>query len=355
MKKYSVFNEALCATSDKNPGNSLSCGVSNHYIPVENIVTNIKNLFCAMLGVVAAVGEDGVSVKLHSTQFTSEKNVYDRLYNIMYNSQSLYSYITQQGLTACKLVNVGQYFVVYFSPTDLSTATAADEETVKQMTKCCAGCAPCSEMLYMNIDESELSTITEGGNDEDEEELEKIRAKEVTTVLKMKDKVKAAKELGIMVSQQISLPTDYYFSGVKSKDGDESIALRWKYIKRRPHGKSTEITKSLINIFGVGKEAVWVGDFDKDSMFELPDEVKKLIENILEFIGAEKTSDPCIYKIDSEDEKKEEKDKKDKEEKDKKSEEDDKIEDDKSRGDDSDDLLGDDDSKDDKKDDDPLL
>lgn len=353
MKKYSTFNEALCATADKNPGNSLSCGISNHYTPVENIVTNIKNLFCAMLGVVAAVGEDGVSVKLHSTQFTSEKNVYDRLYNIMYNSQSLYSYITQQGLTACKLVNVGQYFVVYFSPVDLANATAANDAAAKELAKCCDGCAPCSEMLDMNIEEAELSTINES-NDEDEEELEKIRAKEVTTVLKMKDKVKAAKELGIMVSQQISLPSEYYFSGVKSKDGDESIALRWKYIKRRPHGKSTELTKSLLNIFGVGKEAVWVGDFDKDSMFELPEEVKKLIENILEFIGAEKTSDPCVYKIDSEDEKKEEKDKKEKEEKEKKAEEDDKTEDDKSRGDDSDDLLGDD-SKDDKKDDDPLL
>ena len=240
MKKYSTFNEALCATTDKNPGNSLSCGISNHYTPVENIVTNVKNLFCAMLGVVAAVGEDGVSVKLHSTQFTSEKNVYDRLYNIMYNSQSLYSYITQQGLTACKLVNVGQYFIVYFSPVDLANATAANDAVAKELAKCCDGCAPCSEMLDMNIEEAELSTINES-NDEDEEELEKIRAKEVTTVLKMKDKVKAAKELGIMVSQQISLPTEYYFSGVKSKDGDESIALRWKYIKRRPHGKSIEI------------------------------------------------------------------------------------------------------------------
>ena len=33
MKKYSTFNEALCATTDKNPGNSLSCGISNHYTP----------------------------------------------------------------------------------------------------------------------------------------------------------------------------------------------------------------------------------------------------------------------------------------------------------------------------------
>lgn len=355
MKRFSMLTESAI-TADVNPGNSLNLGVTNHYTPVENIVTNVKNLFCAMLGIVAAVGEDGVSVKLHSSQFVSEKTVYDRLYNVMYNSQSLYSYISQQGLSVVKLVQVGQYYVVYFCPEDIKTATAADDEAAKQLAKSCGGCcdAPCSEMLQMNIDEAELSTITEGG-DEDEEELDKIRAKEVATILDMKDKVKAAKELGIIISQQISLPSEFYFCGVKAKDGDESIALRWRYIKRRPHGKSTEVTRSLINIFGTGKEAVWVQDYDKDAMFELPEEVKKLIENILEFIGAEKTSDSCVYKIDSEDEKKEEKDKKDKEEKDKKSEEDDKTEDDKSRGDDSDDLLGDDDSKDDKKDDDPLL
>ena len=119
MKKFSMLNEAVCVTADKNLGNKLDLGVTNHYTPVENIVTNVKNLFCAMLGIVASVGEDGVSVKLHSSQFVSEKNVYDRLYNVMYNSQSLYSYITQQGLSVVKLVQVGQYYVVYFCPADI--------------------------------------------------------------------------------------------------------------------------------------------------------------------------------------------------------------------------------------------
>ena len=40
-----------------------------------------------------------------------------------------------------------------------------------------------------------------------------------------KDKVKAAKQFGILVAQQISLPQDYYFAGVKSSDGDESNEL----------------------------------------------------------------------------------------------------------------------------------
>ena len=133
---------------------------------------------------------------------------------------------------------------------------------------------------------------------------------------------------------------DYYFAAVKFKNGDESIALRWKYIKRRPHGKSSEITHTLINIFGLGKDAVWIGDFDKNAKFQLPEETKKLIESILELLGAEKTSDSCIYKIED-GEKKEEKT----------TDEPDDNENDDSRGDESDDLLGNDDKKseDDKK------
>ena len=340
-----MLNESA-STVDKNPGNCL--GLMNHYTPVENIVTNVKNLFCAMLGIVATVGEDGVSIKLHSSQFVSEKIVYDRLYNILYNSQSLYSYISQQGLNVVKLVKVGQYYVVYFCPSDLATATAADDAAMAQLSKSCSDCAPCTEMMQMGIEESELSTIIEG-NEDDEDELEKLRAKQVNELIVIKDKVKAAKQFGALIMAQMSLPSEFYFCGVKSKDGDESIALRWRYTKRRPHNKSTEITRTLINIFGVGDEAIWIQDYDKNSYFELPDEVKKLIENILEFLGEEKTSDPCIYKIPEDEEKK----KKDEEDKKAKEEEDDKTEDDKSRGDDSDDLLGDDDKKDDDKD--PLL
>lgn len=339
MKRFSTLNESVtCVTADKNPGNSI--GVTNHYTPVENIVTNIKNLFCAMLGVVASVAEDGVSIKLHSSQFVSEKSVYDRLYQIMYNSQSLYSYITQQGLSVCKLVNIGQYYVVYFCPADLAIATAADCEDMSKQ------CAPCQEMLELNIEESELSGIYESEDEEDE--LEGIRNKQIAEIIVLKDKVKAAKQFSAVIAQYVSLPPEYYFTGVKSKDGDESIALRWRYIKRRPHGKSTESVRSLINIFGLGKDAVWVADFDKDAMFQLPDETRKLIENILEIIGAEKTSDPCVYKIDDEETKESNKKAKDEEDKKVKDEEDDKTEDDKSRGDDSDnsdDLPGDDDKK----------
>ena len=343
MKTFTnLINESNCGCSQL----TLSNGVTNHLTPVENIVTNVKNLFCAMLGIVAVVGEDGVSVKLHSSQFVSEKSVYDRLYQVMYNSQSLYSYITQQGLDKCNLVNLGQYFVVYFSPSDMPNATAAKDAEKTQV------CKACQEMLDMNIDEAELSFINES---EDDEEIENIRLKQISEIITLKDKVKAAKQFAAIVATHMSLPIEYYFTGVKSKDGDESIALRWRYIKRRPHGKSSESVRSLLNIFGLGKDAVWVGDFDKDAMFQLPDETRILIENILEILGAEKTSDPCVYKIDDEETK--ESDKKAKEEEDKKvkDEEDDKTEDDKSRGDESDNLLGDESSeKKDKKEDSSL-
>ena len=40
-----------------------------------NILTNIKNLFCQLLGVYAEVAEDGFSVKLTSSKFTSKEAI----------------------------------------------------------------------------------------------------------------------------------------------------------------------------------------------------------------------------------------------------------------------------------------
>ena len=54
MKRFSKLNES-CVTSDVNQGNALSLGVSNHYTPVQNIVTNIRNLFSMIIPVVASV------------------------------------------------------------------------------------------------------------------------------------------------------------------------------------------------------------------------------------------------------------------------------------------------------------
>ena len=70
---------------------------------------------------------------------------------------------------------------------------------------------------------------------------------------------------------------------------------------------SAEVTRSLINIYGLDKDGIWVGDFEEDGMFQLPEEVKKLIETVLDFLGAEKTDDPCVWDLSGEGKKEEEK------------------------------------------------
>jgi hypothetical protein len=289
MKTFSKFVQNLnehCTTADVNQGNGVCLGVTNHLTPVENIVTNVRNLFASVLSVVASVGEDGFSVKLNSSKFVDKKSVEEVIYAPVYQSQSLYTYISAQGLDNLKIVDLGQYMVVYFGPKDIKAATTGEEP------KQC--CVPCKEMLEMNINEAEIVTIFES---DDDEELEEVAKANLRAVITSSDKVKAAKQLSALVNGTIKLSDDYYFAGVKSKDGDESIALRWKYIKRRPHGKSIEITHSLMNIYGDGPEAIWVGDFDKDAKFILPKSVKELIESLLELLGAKETSDPCVYKI----------------------------------------------------------
>ena len=334
MKRFSDFNKAMtgklvgesCVTSDVNPGNALSTtGVTNHYTPVQNILTNVKNLYACRMSIAASLAEDGFSIKLNSSKFVSEDEIRRMLYTPLDRTTiPLAQYIISQGLDSVKMIKVGDFYVVYFSPKDIKAAEPGLEAPQAE--------APVKEMLDYNIEEAEITTITE---DEDDEELEDITKKELSKLIDEKDKVKAAKQFMQIVSQQMELPREYYFAGVKDKDGKESIALRWRYTKRRPHKKTAEVTRSLINIYGQSKDGVWVGDFDKKSYFQLPDEVKKLIENILELLGAEKTDDECVYSLDAKKEDKKDDNKEDKKD-DKKDDEED-VEDDKSR--DEDDVL----------------
>ena len=334
MKRFSDFNKAMtgklvgesCVTSDVNPGNALSTtGVTNHYTPVQNILTNVKNLYACRMSIAASLAEDGFSIKLNSSKFVSEDEIRRMLYTPLDRTTiPLAQYIISQGLDSVKMIKVGDFYVVYFSPKDIKAAEPGLEAPQAE--------APVKEMLDYNIEEAEITTITE---DEDDEELEDITKKELSKLIDEKDKVKAAKQFMQIVSQQMELPREYYFAGVKDKDGKESIALRWRYTKRRPHKKTAEVTRSLINIYGNSKDGVWVGDFDEKAYFQLPDEVKKLIENILELLGAEKTDDECVYSLDAKKEDKKDDKKEDKKD-DKKDDEED-VEDDKSR--DEDDVL----------------
>lgn len=327
-----------CVTSDVNPGNAYSnTGVTNHLTPVANIVAQIRNLFSPLTGVVASIAEDGFSVKLNSSKFASQEEVNKILYDTcIMKGTCLASYIQQQGLTVMKMINVGQYFVVYFCPNDIKGAGKTDEVPSN---------LPCKEMQELDIEETEMYSLIK--ESDDDEEIKDITRQKVSELINSKDKVKAAKQLELLLTQELELPREYYFAGVKSKDGDESIALRWKYTKNRPHNKTSENVRSIMNIYDMTGEGIWVQDFDKDSMVTLPDEVDKLIHSVLDFLGAEETENPAIWSLEDSEpgKKKEEKDKDeedhksgDKDLKDNKVSDDDDDENDDSRGDKSDDL-----------------
>lgn len=319
MKKFSVYLNEGCTTSDVNPGNLYpNTGVMNHLTPVGNIVTQVRNLFTPLTGIVASVGEDGFSVKLNSSKFTSKEEVNNVLYDgTLMRGTTLASYIISQGLEHMKVVPIGQFFVVYFCPSDIKATEPGKEPEPSKF--------PCTEMLQYNIEEAEMISLTDEEllfENDDDEEMEDITHKKIIELITSKDKVKAAKQFELLIGQEIELPREYYFAGVKSKDGEESIALRWKYTNKRAHNKTVEFTRSLINIFDTSKEGIWVQDFVKDSYFQLPEEVKKLIENILEFIGAKKTKDPAIWSLEDvkdDDEESKDKDEKDEDSKDEKS------------------------------------
>lgn len=343
MKKFSKYISEGCVTADVNPGNAYSnTGVTNHLTPVANIVAQIRNMFSPLTGVVASVAEDGFSVKLNSSKFVDKEEVNKILYNTnIMRGTTLASYIMQQGLTVMKMINVGQYFVVYFCPNDIKGAGKIEEVPAN---------IPCKEMQEYNIEETEMYSLIK--ESDDDEELKDITREKISELIGSKDKVKAAKQLELLISSQLELPREYYFAGVKSKDGDESIALRWKYTKKRPHNRTAENVRSIINIFDMTKEGIWIQDFDKDSMVTLPDEVDKLIHTILDFLGASETDNPCVWSLEGSEpgKKKDEKDEKDKdddkedkksddkESKDNKGDDEDDNEDDNSRGD-NDDLL----------------
>ena len=349
MKKLTQLLVEHCKTSDTNPGNGvIGTGVTNHYTPIQNIITNVKNLFAVHLGVVVGLGEDGVSIKLHSSKFVNEESINNVLNEPLFNDgKTLASYIIEQGLTKITKINLGMYYVVYFSPEDIKTAIAPVQQepnAVSVSTGYGEWAIPVEtkESLY---DEFEVSSIIK--EDDAEEEMKDVTLEKVMELINMKDKVKAAKQLELLVSQQIELPREYYFAAIKFKNGEEAIALRWKYTKKLPTGQSSENIRSLMHIFAGDDKKIWVQDFAKDSLVKLPDEVKKLIESVLDMLEADKTDDPAVFKLTGEKKSREEKkDDEDKENKDK-DENKDKSENDKSTKDDSDDSESDDDRGDD--------
>lgn len=312
MKRFStsILNETF-----QNPGNTiLKTGVMNHYTPVQNILTNIRNLFCPLLGVVAEIGEDELSIKLSSSQFTSQQKTNEILWRSMYNdvftygTSSLQGYITSQGLTKVTTINLGSYYVVYFSPEDIRTAkdpitmepnAQGCTSTGNYQGECCPVPVETNESLY---DEFELNTVTEEitasiSKSTDKEPINDI---DVKNILNNDNNIVTAKQLNILASDKISLPSDYYFAAVKFKNGDESIALRWKHNKQLPTGNTTESVRSLIHIFNSDKNSAWVQDYANDSIVQLPDSVKDTISKVLQMLGAHETDDPAVFTLSTE-------------------------------------------------------
>lgn len=288
MKKFSSIDKSIneCYT-----GPVMSQGVTNHYTPIENIVIMVKNLFACRLSIVAEVAEDNVSLKLSSSRFTSEDNVYRLLNEPFFNeNQTIASYVMTNGLDKMTMVNLGNEIVVYYSPSDV------------------VGCeVPNScKMHECEISNFKSNAIMESGDDD--VELKDPKIDKIKKIITSKDKIKAAKDLSDLVSKEITLPDSYYWKAVVDTDKNVSIALRYKMEKRRPHGKTASIVRSIINIFGDGPEAIWIGDFDQDSLCKPTPDMKQFIDNIINFLGATPTSDPCVYAIgDKETKPKEEK------------------------------------------------
>ena len=291
MKKFTQFNEAVI--NNDNPGNDISRSVAGHYTPIQNIITNVRNLYAGRAGIIVSEGEDGVSLKMTSSKFTDKHAIMKVLGQVYFQQgMTLAAYIQSQGLNDITLVDIGKYYIVYFSPSDMATATHPG-----------VGAADAPERPHMNDSlmpdvEYEISHISEAASDD--EELEDECHRKICDVIADKDKIKGAKTLHEIVSKEQKLPDEIYCSGVRDMDGNESIALRWKFTKNRPQGKTQDMTRSVMNIYGPGDDAVWVGDFDRDSIVKLPDSVEDTIRRVLGIIGADETENPAVFAISPE-------------------------------------------------------
>lgn len=298
MKTLTQLKESY----DSNPGNDVKLGVTNHLTPVNNIITNVRNFFGSLLGIVVEPGEDGVSLKLHSSKFTSQDEVSKVIDQPCMGQSTVRSYICQQGLCNVKMINLGMYYVVYFGPNDIRTADNPDKVAAdtKAQTAIANGPCPCvcKEMLQYNLEEAEMETLDMGINESggfDDEELEDKTKEQLLRFIQGTDKVKCAQKLAELLADDLDLPEEYYFKGVKDADGNESIALRYRFERRRPFNKTVTLSKSLINIYNVGDNAVWVeANLTRDLNHP---EMNRIVDTVIKLIGAIPTSDPCVFAI----------------------------------------------------------
>lgn len=292
MKSFSQFIEAAVVQTPNciMPGN-LNNGVMNHYIPIENIVINVRNIFAPWFGLVVEPGEDNRTLKVYNSTFSSQEAV-DAVINFKPDGRtSLREYVAMQGLPLYKTVAQGNTLVVYFYSTDIAgqedpaTFTGHPIPPVDEPLP-----APYEEALLFSTDE-ELSQVLEEVSEETE--MRDILNKTFYDLAGAADQTESDKKWASALGENVRLPNGYYWANVKDEDGHKSIALRKKIVKRQSFGRSNKYVISLINIYNNGKNAIWVGCFDQKD--QCPAEDVELIESILSFIGAVPTQDPCVF------------------------------------------------------------
>ena len=267
-------------------GIGMTQGVMNHYTPIDNIIINTRNIFGALLGLVVSKGEDGISLKIQSSSFTNPEVTRNILYNSTFDGHTyLYTYIMNQGLRGLKILDLGSTCIAYFFPNDLAEDTCSND-----------ACCGCREMKESCIIECELATIEESSVNEDQEvELEDRTKEELAEIINNNNKVKGAADFANKMANVITLPENMYIKATKDIDGHESISLRYKTVKRRPFGGKMDSVTSLMNIYCTGANAVWVDAFLNKGLYD--DDVINVINSILQFIGAEETSDEAVWNI----------------------------------------------------------
>lgn len=292
MKTLSMIKESF----DNQPlGNKV--GVTNHLTPVDNIVTNVRNFFSSQLSMVVTKAEDNFSLKCTSSLWHSEEDVRNAIYTNVWNDRtSLFSYVSMQGLSCIKIVPVGEEYFLYFCPSDIKQSygynCTCDNESCESLPK-----IACHEQKQLHLGDVEYNQFGEIKEDawQPDQEIEDTTKKDIRQLLASNDKVKAAKAFAEILKQNMRMPENYYITAVRDEDGNESVALRYKHDVRKPFGKTATVTKTLVNIYGLGDNGIWVNDADNPNGMD--QELKGVIDDMLGFIGVRRTGDACCFTI----------------------------------------------------------
>lgn len=281
-------------------------GVTNHLTPVKNIISNINNLFASQLSIVAFPGADNVSLIVKSSFFYDEETTRSQIYQKVWNDRtSLFDYVSQQGLPVVKIFQLGTEWICMFCPSDMPQFGYGPDSSIEK----CPASIKCEMKEQIPFGEVEYNSfVYEDGEDDDndnmnglknygfgDQEIESIQKKDLRTILGSKDKVKAAKAFAAILSKNMRMPENYYIKAVRDEDGNESVALRYRYEKRKPFGKTAMLTKTLVNIYGLDNNGIWVDGADDPN--GLPEEMKGVIDDMLGFIGVKRTGDACCFTI----------------------------------------------------------